>query len=208
MSWPEFVAKQLRQPAGWFGSHLFGPLMNSGNRRIIKTTIALLQIEPHHRVLEIGFGGGAGLGLLAERVQTGVIFGVDLSLDMVRCAERRFRTEIAAGRMVVQLGDICSLPFTQEAFDRVVTINTIYFWPDTLQGLAELRRVLKPDGRVAVGIRSKEKMSRVKFVQHGFRLFSPDELADLMQRAGFRDLEIEHSDQGRLYDQVIAVASR
>ena len=208
MGWPQFIARQLRQPAGWVGSHVFAPLMNSGNRRIIESTIALLQIAPHHQVLEIGFGGGAGLALLAKRVQTGVILGLDLSPDMVAHAERRFQTEIAAGRMAVQLGNICSLPYADENFDRAFTINTIYFWPDTQQGLAELRRVLKPDGRAAVAIRSKEKMTRVKFARHGFRLFSADELAEAMRQAGFRNLKVEHSDQDRLYDQVIAVASR
>lgn len=41
----------------------------------------------------------------------------------------------------VQLGDVSHLPFPETTFDRVFTINTIYFWPDALQGLTEIHRV-------------------------------------------------------------------
>jgi ubiquinone/menaquinone biosynthesis C-methylase UbiE len=202
-----FMAEQLRQPSGWFGSQVISRLMNLGNRQIVATTVALLEIQPQHRVLEIGFGGGAGLARLAEQLQSGVVTGVDFSADMVRRAERRFRKEIAAGRMEVQLGDVSQLPYPDESFDRGLTVNTIYFWPDALKGLGEIRRVLKPQGRVAVAIRSKEKMSKYQFTTHGFRLFSTDELAGLMQMAGFRALRVEHRDQERTYDQVIVVGS-
>src|SRR5271157_80078 len=207
MGFGRFMAEQLRQPSGLFGSHVLSRLMNLGNRQIVETTVALLEIQPQHRVLEIGFGGGAGLARLAEQVQDGVVTGVDFSADMVRRAERRFRKEIAKGRMEVQLGDVSQLPCPDESFDRAFTINTIYFWPDALKGLGEIRRVLKPQGRVAVAIRSKEKMSKYQFTRHGFRLFSPDELAGLMQMAGFRALRVEHRDQDKTYDQVIVVGS-
>jgi ubiquinone/menaquinone biosynthesis C-methylase UbiE len=202
-----FMAEQLRQPSGWFGSQVISRLMNLGNRQIVATTVALLEIQPQHRVLEIGFGGGAGLARLAEQLQSGVVMGVDFSADMVRRAERRFRKEIAAGRIEVQLGDVSQLPYPDESFDRGLTVNTIYFWPDALKGLGEIRRVLKPQGRVAVAIRSKEKMSKYQVTTHGFRLFSPDELAGLMQMAGFHALRVEHRDQEKTYDQVIVVGS-
>lgn len=201
------MAEQMRQPSGWFGSQVISRLMNLGNRQIVDRAVALLEIHPQHRVLEIGFGGGAGLARLAQQLQDGIVTGVDFSADMVLRAERRFRKEIAAGRLKVQLGDVSRLPYTDESFDRGLTVNTIYFWPDTLKGLGEIRRVLKPQGCVAIGIRSKEKMSKHQAMTQGFRLFSTDELAGLMQTAGFRILMIEHRDQERIYDQVIVVGS-
>ena len=68
------------------------------------------------------------------RLTAGVVTGLDFSPEMVREAERRFPHEIVTGRLRVQLGDIASLPFAPARFDRVFTINTIYFWPDTVQG--------------------------------------------------------------------------
>jgi ubiquinone/menaquinone biosynthesis C-methylase UbiE len=85
----------------------------------------------------------------------------------------------------VQLGDISHLPFHAAAFDRVFTINTIYLWPDTLQGLTEIRRVLKDGGLAAVSLRSKEKMQRHGVTDYDFHLFSKDEVADLMRKVGF-----------------------
>jgi len=202
-----FMAKQLRQPHGWFGSHVITRLMNFGNRRITETTLALLEVQPQHHVLEIGFGGGVALALLARQVRNGVICGVDFSADIVRGAERRFRDAILAGRLRVQLGDVSRLPYPDTSFDRILTVNTIYFWPDTLSGLLEIRRVLKPAGRIAIGIRSKEKMSKTALPQHGFRLFSADELAAAIQQAGFRVLTVDHRDQHKLYDQIVVLAS-
>lgn len=208
MGFGRFMASQFRKPSGWFGSLAISPLMNRANRKIIDTTLVLLDLQPGHRVLEVGFGGGYGLARLAELAGQGAVAGVDFAPDMVRRAERRFRKEIVQGRIQVQLGDVSSLPFAAETFDRALTINTIYFWPDTLHGLREVLRVLKKGGRAAVSIRSKATMQKVAFTKHGFRLFSPGEVGDLMRQAGFRQVAVDHRDQDKLYDQGIVIGSR
>jgi arsenite methyltransferase len=101
MQMKRFMASQLRQPHGWFGSFVVCRVMNRVNRKIIDTTLTLLNLSPGHYVLEIGFGGGSALASLARRLQSGVVSGVDISLDMVHEAERRFRREIAQGRITV-----------------------------------------------------------------------------------------------------------
>lgn len=88
-----FMARQLRMPSGWFGAAVVSEIMNRVNKGIINSTIELLQIEPHQQVLEIGFGGGTALSQIAARLQTGAIGGVDISLDLVHKAERKFREE-------------------------------------------------------------------------------------------------------------------
>ena len=202
------MASQLRKPTGWFGSLVLTRFMNLGNRRLIGSTLATLGLSPEHHVLEIGFGGGSALSNLAGFVSTGEVSGIDFSPEMVRRAERRFRRQIAEGRMRVQLGDVSRLPFPDAAFDRVFTVNTIYFWPDAMQGLEEIRRVLKGDCLAAVSIRSREKMEKVAVSRYGFRLFSPQELADLMRQAGFHDIRVDHRDQGKFVDSVIVVGVR
>jgi ubiquinone/menaquinone biosynthesis C-methylase UbiE len=203
-----FVASQFRKPKGWFGSLLFGRFMNRVNGKIIAATIALLDLAPQHQVLEIGFGGGTSLSRVAEAVSSGAVSGIDFSPEMVRQAERRFRRQIAAGRICVQLGEASHLPFPDAMFDRVLTINTIYFWPDALQGLREIRRVLKDGGRAAIAIRSEEKMKNYAVTKYGFTLFSPDTVASLMQQAGFRDIQVDHRDREKWYDQAIVLGTR
>src|ERR1700757_5215180 len=139
------MASQLRRPSGWFGSQVLTRVLDLANARITDTAIELLQIQPEHHVLEIGFGGGHGLAKLAQLAHNGKIWGVDFSEDVIRQARRRFRRQIAKGRLIVERGDVPRLSYDGESFDRVLTVNTIYFWPDTLQGLREIRRVLKID---------------------------------------------------------------
>lgn len=193
----------MRKPSGWFGSVILRRLLNRMNMAVVDSTLARVGFEPHHHVLEIGFGGGAALALASKRLTTGVISGVDFSPEMVREAERHFRHEIASGRLRVQLGDIAALPFASATFDRVFTINTIYFWPDTVRGFEEIRRVLKPGGLAVIALRSRENMERVAFTQHGFRLFSPPEVSPLMRQAGFTNVNVTHEKQGTRFDEVL-----
>lgn len=196
----------MRKPSGWFGSVVLSRLLNRMNVAVVESTLSRLGFEPQHHLLEIGFGGGAALALVSKRLTTGVITGVDFSPEMVREAERRFRREIAKGCIRVQLADIVALPFASATFDRVFTINTIYFWPDTAQGFAEIRRVLKPGGLAVIALRSRENMERVSFTQHGFRLFSPSEVPALMQQAGFTNVKLTHERQGTRFDEVLVSA--
>ncbi len=203
-----FMASQLRQPSGWFGALVMSRLLNRGNAKIVDATLALLEIRPEHRALEIGFGGGYALSRLAKEASHGVITGVDLSPEMLRQAERRFRRQIAAGRLRLQLADAADLPFPDATFDRVFTINTIYFWPDPLRALAEMHRVLRPDGLAAVSLRSKNKMEKHAVTKHGFRLFSAEDAATSMGQAGFQDVRADHRDRDKWTDQIVVLGTR
>src|SRR5690349_6982045 len=209
---PEFMnrilASQLRQPHGWFGSLVVSRVMNRVNRKITVSTLDLLDLQAHHHVLEIGFGGGVGLAELLARVTQGTVSGVDISDVALGKAQRRFRRDIAQGRLCLQPGDVCQLPFPDQAFDRVFTINTIYFWAEPAKGMAEIYRVLKPGGRAAVSIRSAEKMRQHAVTKYNFQLFSADDVAALMRQAGFENIRVDHNDQEHWYDQVIVVGTR
>jgi SAM-dependent methyltransferase len=198
-----FMAAQMRKPRGWFGSVILRPMLNRMNTAVVESTLSRMALEPNFDVLEIGFGGGKALGLVRKRLAAGVVTGVDFSPEMVLGAERRFRHEIDEGRVRVQLGDIAALPFASATFDRVFTINTIYFWPDTMRGFEEIRRVLKPGGLAVIALRSRENMERVSFTQYGFRLFSPHEVAPFMLQAGFANVKFTHERQGTRFDEVL-----
>lgn len=208
MALQRFMAAQLRRPSGWFGSLVMGRLLDRVNRQIVERTLELLEIKPEHDVLEIGFGGGLALSRLLETAGNGVISGVDISPEMVQRAEKRFRDYVRNGRLRVQLGDVSRLPFAGAAFDRVFTVNTIYFWPEPQAGMQEICRVLKPGGLAAIAIRSREKMEQHGVTRHGFRLFSPDDVVTLMGQAGLREVRVDHRDRDKWYDQVVIVGAR
>ncbi len=54
------LARQLAGPSGWFGRTVMTRVLNRGNRRLIESTLAQLDLEPESALLDVGFGGGAG----------------------------------------------------------------------------------------------------------------------------------------------------
>ena len=201
----------MREPRGWFGRLFMGRLINRASRSLIVNTVTALDIQPGMSVLEIGFGGGAGLELALAAVGHGQVFGIDISRTMVEFARRRFARQISDGRLQVAEGSVSALPFPERMFDRVFAINNIYFWGDTAGCLQEIGRALKPGGRVGIGNRSKEHMSRFAVTKQGFQLFSASELEEALAGAGFRDLRVEHKrnvESGKFPDQVIAIGTK
>jgi ubiquinone/menaquinone biosynthesis C-methylase UbiE len=90
----------------------------------------------------------------------------------------------------------------------VFTVNTIYFWPDVLKGLSEIRRVLKAGGLAAVSLRSKEKMKKASFAKEVFQLFSPADVSEILKKAGFSDIRINHFNQNKLTEYAVVLGMR
>jgi len=174
------LAAQLRRPSGLFG-RVVAAMLNRGNRRTNERAVELLGVEPSHRVLDVGFGGGVGLELL----RSSTLAGVDHSPDAVRMARKRFPSARIAQASVE------ALPFDDAAFDRVLSVHTIYFWPDAEAGARELFRVTAPGGRVVVAFMRGEEMRKQKIHEHGFAFFEAADVAALLTGAGFAPVRVE-----------------
>lgn len=192
----KLIAKQFRQPSG-FAGRLWGPLMNRGNAGMIAGSIDILAAKPEHRVLEIGFGGGFGLQRLLEIVRQGSVTGTELSNVMMKRARSRFAEAIRSGRLELVFSAVEQLSLDDSAFDGAISINTVYFWSDLRQGLSEILRVLKPGAPFVLGIRPPDLMRRLPTTRHGFTLYEPAQLKDMLSRAGFADARSVTND-GRL----------
>ena len=164
---------------------------NKVNKRINDLTLARLEIQPTDQVLEIGFGGGYTLPIMAAFAKSGKVHGVDFSESMVQLAEKRFADLIRQGRIELRVGDLRSLPYRDRTFDKVCTVNTLYFWPAPVENLREIRRVMKSGGRLVVAFRSRECMERAaKKFMHGFTLYDPDAVVNLLEQAGFTQVRV------------------
>jgi ubiquinone/menaquinone biosynthesis C-methylase UbiE len=164
-------------------------LLNQRNAPITKQTLASLDLQPTDRFLDVGLGGGGALKAAAEQVHEGHAYGVDISDDMVATAQRRLQRLVRTGRVSILRGDVVGLPFRDGLMDKVSTINTIYFWPDPASAMESLKRVIAPDGVLAIGFTGADKMSRYgKVTEHGFRWYRPEEVAALVEASGFRDV--------------------
>ena len=111
--------------------------------------IELLEILPADSVLEVGFGPGIVIQRLSNLA--GHVTGIDPSREMVRQARARNVGAIAGGRVDLRYGSVESLPFDSDAFDKAIAINSMQLWPDAVAGLGEIRRVMKPGGRIGLG---------------------------------------------------------
>ena len=83
------------------------------------------------------------------------------------------------------------LPFDDDSFNAICTINTLYFWPDARECCKETQRVLKPGGKIYIGIRSKEEAQKLPSTQYGFTLYEKDEAIALLENAGFINVHVK-----------------
>lgn len=113
-------------------------------------TLSLLEIRQVDSVLEIGFGAGRAIELIAEQVTKGHVAGIDLSGAMVQAASRHNAHAVRSGQVTLQQGDVTSLPFADQHFDKIMSIHSLYFWPDPVRAITEIKRVLKPGGQLAL----------------------------------------------------------
>jgi ubiquinone/menaquinone biosynthesis C-methylase UbiE len=177
-------------------------LMNRHNARMNAFAVRQLKLEPSDRVLEIGFGGGVALPSLMDAAA--FIAGVDRSDDVIGWAKRRFSRQIRTGRADFRQGDVESLPFNTAAFDKVCTVNTVYFWSSLEAGFAEIHRVLKPRGRVAVGFLPKERMDPMGMPDDIFTTRAPLEVVGALTKAGFRDTLIARPEPQTPWNVIVA----
>ncbi|HEY8492249.1 MAG TPA: class I SAM-dependent methyltransferase [Myxococcota bacterium] len=113
-----------------------------------------LAAGPEDRVLELGCGSGRLLLRLAARVRRGRVVGIDPSPLMVRHARHRNRGWIATGRAQIEQGCSRDLSrFADASFDHVLGVHVVCFWSQPARDLAEVRRVLRPGGRLLLGFR-------------------------------------------------------
>lgn len=178
------IASQLRQPQGEAGIET-GQRMNVGNELIYQRAIAQLAIQPGDHILELGPGNGFFARQIVATDSSVRYTGCDLSETMIAEAGRLNEEFVQDGQVELVLRDRPALPFADAAFDKVFTINTLYFWDDPSAELAEIRRVLMPDGLLIVGIRPRHIMEQMPFVTFGFTLYEPNEAADLLTANGF-----------------------
>jgi ubiquinone/menaquinone biosynthesis C-methylase UbiE len=141
--------KQYPCPQGMIG-YLAGELMVRQHEEETDWTVSVADVQPADSVLEIGFGAGKAIELLAEKAPGGSIAGVDLSATMVKRARTRNARAVRAGRVLLLQGDAAQLPFADRQFDKVISIHSLYFWPERAAVFAEIFRVLKPGGTCVV----------------------------------------------------------
>ena len=187
---PQFIARQSARPSGILG-RVIAWIM--AREIVVENVVAcrLLELAPTDHVLELGFGHGHNVLEIARAVPDGVVTGIDHSAEMHALASALCGPLVASGRVHLACADSSDLPYADATFDKAVAVNTLYFWPDPVAQLAELRRVLRRGGRLVLGFRPKEDEASRNFPEAVYRFHARGDVEDMLARAGFAKVRVE-----------------
>lgn len=160
------------------------------------------------RVLDLACGTGVGARIVAPSIgPSGKIVGVDVDAGMLATAQDRLRDLDVPTEW--HCGSALDMPFPDGSFNLCLCLQGLQFFPDRGKGLAEMRRVLKPSGRLVVSVWSSiernpgnaaiytamEKQGiDTSSPRRGFSLSDPDELRELTKAAGFGSIEVREEE--------------
>lgn len=178
------LAAQLRCPHGGLGKDI-GQLMYDRNKSMILESIDALKIKPKNRILEIGPGNGAHLDYLLDKADALRYFGLEISETMVLEATAFNASQVKERKALFQKYGGCKIEYVRHWFDRILTVNTIYFWEEPNDFLIELYRVLKPRGICVITFVSDEIMQKLPFVNDSFELYNLEKMKSLVLATPF-----------------------
>lgn len=168
-----------------------------GETRFRRRVLGLARLKPGDAVLDVGCATGTLLLLAAPIVgATGTLHGIEPSRPMVEYAMAKAKAR--GVNLNVGLGSADRLPFADASFDAVLCTLVLHHLPeeDRAPALAEMRRVLRPGGRLVVADvqrpRAVSALFSIVSIAHlrvPHRLLDMTELSVLLERAGFGGIE-------------------
>lgn len=203
MKRPVFIARQSARPSGFLGRVIAG-VMAHETSDLNERAVRLLRPSPSDHVLEIGFGHGRTIERLAHVVRAGRVCGVDVSESMLKMAVRRNRRAIAEGRVELLQRDCASIPFGDASFDGALAVHTLYFWSDPAACLKEIRRVLRPSGRLVLGFLRGDSLRRHRFPNEVYTFYHEPSVGRLLETCDFGSIQFSRVGDASL---VLATAS-
>ncbi|QDH78461.1 class I SAM-dependent methyltransferase [Echinicola soli] len=182
------IASQLSHPKGEMGIDV-AATMHESNISMTEKAIELLHLENGDKVLELGHGSAMHVSQLLEEQESLHYTGLEVSELMYLEAKKHNIQWIDAGIADFHLYDGEQAPFESGSFDKIFTVNTIYFWKDPLRTAEELERLLADEGSLVIAFAQKRFMEKLPFAQHGFTLYDDADVMELMTEVGLVTLE-------------------
>ncbi|HEX5236067.1 MAG TPA: class I SAM-dependent methyltransferase [Silvibacterium sp.] len=154
-----------------------------------------VKVERNFTILDIGCGGGRTIQKLAGLAPDGRIYGIDYAKGSVAASRAKNKQLVKAGRVEITQASVSQMPFPENIFDLVTAVETQYYWPDLVNDMQQILRVLKPGGTLVV-IAESYKKGTYNSLQApilkllGSRNMGVDEHRQLLAAAGYTEVQI------------------
>lgn len=186
------LVENAQKPQGFWG-RLMIRSMNKGHSDLTDWALGYLNIQDGCVALDVGCGGGNTVRKLCDMVGCGKVYGIDYSELCVSKAQKLNHKNILCKRARISQASVSSLPFEDEKFDLVTSVESYYFWPDKLNDLKEIYRTLKSGGRLLLVfemLRDEDDPDKWKEVEEKLNIeaVSREGIEDMLFRAGYHHI--------------------
>jgi ubiquinone/menaquinone biosynthesis C-methylase UbiE len=195
----------------------YGKLAPSYDRRwsfyieaTVRETLSRLELQPGESLLDVGCGTGVLLEAFLASTPDAKLSGADPSREMLEVARKRL-----GEAALLRQSHVESLPFSDQAFDVVVSTNAFHYFRNPLGALEEMARVLRPNGRLVitdwcddyVGCWLCDLWLRT-FDRAHFRVYGQKQCRHLVEQAGFTAVRIDRYKINWLWGLMTAVGQK
>lgn len=145
----------------------------------------LLSVQPGDHVLDIGCGTGKLISNLSNQVSDGYFEGIDYSATMVKKARRKNKKYLKFGKVKIIEGDFDQLLYKNKSFNKISSVNTIYFWPQPEFTAQKISNILKPGGLFVVAFEDIKQLEQRNLNENIFHLYTANDVIDLLANSEF-----------------------
>lgn len=194
------------------------PIAEWFERGVRNKALELFDAQGGEKILEIGPATGYASVELARRVgKIGKVYAIDKAPEMVELAQKRMEKEVLAGRVRLDEGDAREMPYRNDMFDGVYIATTLELFKtqDIPRVLKEIKRVLKPNGRLGVvsipkeGHEDSKVLRFYKWLNEKFPKYincRPIYVEDSIRDAGYKIIKTEEMMIAKLFPMKIVIA--
>jgi ubiquinone/menaquinone biosynthesis C-methylase UbiE len=194
----KYVGKSFGNPAG-IGGKISTEIMNIINQKQYNAVLKNIKLESGNNILDIGFGNGYLIKKIIRKNIPIKICGIEISKDMFHKVELKNTQIIQDGILTLKLENINKTSFENNLFDKIYTVNTIYFWYELDKCFSEIERILKPNGIFMNVIYTKEYLDRIIYTKYGFKKYTVGEIREITEDNGMKIIETVEIKKNKSY---------
>jgi arsenite methyltransferase len=185
--------ERLRKEFNQWAEQGKGEEMEAHHISITEQTLGLMKLAPGDRVLDLGCGAGWASRLIAKAVDSperpGQVIGLDVSDEMIHRARA---ASADYDNLMFVVGSAQQVPWEENFFDQVLSVESFYYYADQERALAELFRVMAPKGELYILINlyrdNHYSLRWVEELKVPVQVHSEQEYIEMLRRHTFEDV--------------------